>query len=574
MTQLTEETATPPATTDAEPVRRHCWECLRRRLVCDSTRPVCNRCRTNKIVCPGYGEQQPLRWVKPGRVTARNRRRTKAETAAQQGTTRASKKVSDETGGDGDVVNAETAVSQTTPTSWDSSDDGELQSKFSAMSLFSIMQPKLVDSIMRHDIACENFAGLQASYDYNIEIYERSSPLPLLIGDSRIKLPMAAVARYLPTPIRGLFILFAIAHQLHKLPRDAEENIYLQARSAIAFWSCQVIRSLNQDIAEESTRVTDGTMTGVLMLMMADQQVQPSTRWRFHYNGLMKMVRLRGGIKRIWDESPHMQSVILTWVLGEVFANTTSPSHDQLTELTHPKNLEFLQEAWSRIPEVYIGSICPPSLFATIIRINHLRALAARGIATSYSSTTTITTTTTSPSTSSSPSPSSASEDDLPVYTDAQTLLDRLLDFSPPLYASANSTPTTQANWLLVARIYQSSAVLFCILSLQHVLLLPESLELSRLRSTHYDRLLLDLREGFRHVNFKNCFFWPLVVAAAAAARGSAFERAFLADLMSDSVADMGSSMPLLARRVMVAFWDSGKSGWDDCFDQPYLFIM
>lgn len=263
---------------------------------------------------------------------------------------------------------------------------------------------------------------------------------------------------------------------------------------------------------------------------------------------------------------------------GEVFANTTSPSHDQLAELSHPKNIDFLQRAWGDgVPEVYIGSICPPLLFATINRINHLRALATRGIATSYSATSTPAASSSSvPSSSfpSSSSPSSTSEDDLLVYTDAQTLLDQLLGFSPESYSEANGQPATRDKWLLVGRIHQSAAVLFCILSLQNVLLLPDSLELSRTLRTHYDRLLLDLKEGFQYVGFKNCFFWPLVVAGAAAVRGSVFERTFIADLMRDAVKDMGSSMPLLARKVLVAFWESGKTGWDDCFDQPYIFIM
>ncbi|KAI0554705.1 hypothetical protein F4679DRAFT_233811 [Xylaria curta] len=561
MTQLAEETPTTPATSQAE--RRHCWECLRRRLVCDSVRPICNRCRNNGIVCPGYGEQQPLRWVKPGRVTARNRRRTKAGDA--QSINRAGKKVSEETDGDTDVVHVKAVAHRTTSTSRDYFNDDELQSKFSAMTLFSIMQPKLVDSIMRYDIACENFAGLQASYDYNVEMYERCSPLTIL-QESRFKLPLSKIARYLPTVIRGLFVLFAISYQMHKLPRDAEENVRLQARSAVAFWACQVIRTLNKDIADESTRATDPTLTGVLMLLLADQQVQPSTRWRFHYSGLLQMARLRGGIEKIWDESPHMHNGLLTWILGEVFANTTTPSHEQLIELTHPKNLDFLHKAWGDGNlHAYVGSICPPDLFINIIRINHLRALATCGITTSSSP---------AVSSSSSSSLSSISEDDLPIYTDAQTLLDRLLDFSPQSWAEATGSPKTTDKWLLVARVHQSAAVLFCILSLQHVLLLPESIELSRILRTHYDRLLLDLKEGYQCVNFKNCFFWPLVVAGAAAVRGTAFERSFIADTMRDSVKDMGSAMPLLARKVLMTFWGSGKTGWDDCFNKPYLFVM
>lgn len=53
---------------------QHCWECRRRRLVCDSTRPVCKKCQAAKIVCPGYDEKQPLRWLKPGRITCRTRK--------------------------------------------------------------------------------------------------------------------------------------------------------------------------------------------------------------------------------------------------------------------------------------------------------------------------------------------------------------------------------------------------------------------------------------------------------------------------------------------------------------------
>ena len=45
--------------------KRHCWECRRRSLVCDSATPACNRCIRTGIDCPGYGETKPrrLQWV-------------------------------------------------------------------------------------------------------------------------------------------------------------------------------------------------------------------------------------------------------------------------------------------------------------------------------------------------------------------------------------------------------------------------------------------------------------------------------------------------------------------------------
>ncbi|TGJ78188.1 hypothetical protein E0Z10_g10575, partial [Xylaria hypoxylon] len=394
----------------------------------------------------------------------------------------------------------------------------------------------------------------------------------LLVEEDRFKLPLAKIAQYLPAPIRGLFILFTLGYQILQLPRDVDENVRAKAQTAVAFWTYQVVRLLNEDIAREKTEVSDNTITGVLMLMMSDQQLQPSSRWRFHHSGLMQMVQLRGGIEKIWNDRPHMHSGILTMVVGEVFANTTSPSHDQLVQLTHPKNLDFLRSAWGdTMQSVYIGSICPPSLFSDVIRINHLRALAARDI--SYSSASSFLSSSQF-TLSSSSSPPYCSEDDMPVYTDAQTLLDRILNFSPETYASASGNTSTQSRWLLVGRVHQSAVALYCMLSLQSILLLPETESISRATRTHYDRLLLDLKEGYQQREFKNCFFWPLVVAGAAAVHGSAFERAFVADLLRDSVPHMGSSMPLFARKVLMTFWGSGKKGWDDCFDMPYLFLM
>ena len=59
-----------------------CWECSRRRLVCDAARPTCTKCRVAGIVCPGYSNVKPLRWLAPGMVTSRVRRTTKRKTAS------------------------------------------------------------------------------------------------------------------------------------------------------------------------------------------------------------------------------------------------------------------------------------------------------------------------------------------------------------------------------------------------------------------------------------------------------------------------------------------------------------
>ncbi|KAI0398047.1 fungal-specific transcription factor domain-containing protein [Xylariaceae sp. FL0594] len=653
--------------------QRHCWECLRRRLVCDATQPVCNRCRAGGIVCPGYDEKQPLRWIQPGQVTATKRRRKvkvgqtkgkgsekekgrglgdvdvnvfegegegEGESSIAASSTSASSNVenSEETDADAD---GESMVLvrrvrgdgydggsmgfehededgggsgggfESDASLWDvnmdmnrSGDKGKIKSKFGALSSFGLApsQAKVLDTILRFEIKSENFAAMQASYRFNVEVYERCSPLKLLMEDSRVILPTVAAYSYLPVALKSLFILMTMAHSLHRLPRGTDKEVLIRARSAIAHWTCEVVHTLNQDIAAEKTRATDITMTCVMMLLLADQQMHPSTRWRFHYSGLMRMIQLRDGVRKMWETSPHMHVGIQSVLITEIMANSTSPSTDQLAELTSSPAIDFLQSVWGdKIPSVYIGSICPPSLLFEVVRINKLRSLAAKSgvlssshpsLSTSHqhhhyypvytgngifydtgtasSNTDAYRDTTTQESfLSSSPS----------IFDEAQNTLSRILAFSPEaFFASATENRSeveiarTRGYWLLMGRVHQSAVLLYCILSLQHVGLLPSPFSssfphhpdlspyLESLLKEHYDRLLLDLKAGLRHGNFRNCLLWPLIVAGVHASRGgSPFERDFIAEQLADAVRVTGTALPLFAREVLRRFWERDR---------------
>jgi hypothetical protein len=89
--QETPESSSGPPSMDQQGRKRHCWECLRRGLVCDSTEPACTRCAGWGIACPGYDGPKPqrLRWLAPGRVTSRapprKQRRPKTAAASKSG---------------------------------------------------------------------------------------------------------------------------------------------------------------------------------------------------------------------------------------------------------------------------------------------------------------------------------------------------------------------------------------------------------------------------------------------------------------------------------------------------------
>ncbi|KAK4040943.1 fungal-specific transcription factor domain-containing protein [Parachaetomium inaequale] len=50
---------------------KQCWECRRRRLVCDFTRPECRKCQLRGVACPGYDGKKPLKWLQPQQVNAK-----------------------------------------------------------------------------------------------------------------------------------------------------------------------------------------------------------------------------------------------------------------------------------------------------------------------------------------------------------------------------------------------------------------------------------------------------------------------------------------------------------------------
>jgi hypothetical protein len=52
-----------------------CWECRKRRLVCDQILPSCRKCRRAGRDCPGYSQQRPLQWIEPGKVTSGRRKK-------------------------------------------------------------------------------------------------------------------------------------------------------------------------------------------------------------------------------------------------------------------------------------------------------------------------------------------------------------------------------------------------------------------------------------------------------------------------------------------------------------------
>jgi hypothetical protein len=186
--------------------------------------------------------------------------------------------------------------------------------------------------------------------------------------------------------------------------------------------------------------------------------------------------------------------------------------------------------------------LCPPSLFLDIISINHLRFQGSNSSLISES-----------------------------TRSAAITLLKHIDGFSPEHWSTSNTSPQ---EWWLLGRIYQSAVALYCISSLQNLFVLPSTPQLKAMRTAHGYRLFPLLKKALASPKIKMCMMWPLVVAGMEAVNGSPAERQFVDEQLSEMSQRLGTPVPLVAKSVFKRFWASGKTGWDDCFDRPYVFVI
>lgn len=93
------------------------------------------------------------------------------------------------------------------------------------------------------------------------------------------------------------------------------------------------------------------------------------------------------------------------------------------------------------------------------------------------------------------------------------------------------------------------------------------------LRRRHRDELLRLLRGSWAHVQLKMWLTWPLAVVGVAVADGddaAAANQDFVdASLLAIWRLPDVSSSSITALEKLRVFWGSGKTGWEECFDEP-----
>ncbi|KAL7627706.1 hypothetical protein AAE478_001900 [Parahypoxylon ruwenzoriense] len=505
--------------------KRHCWECRRRYLVCDSTEPACKRCSTSGIECPGYNDVKPTRfkWLAPGRITSRRRRRNGA-------------------------LPPETENSY---------------NKIATRTITEIANAAMGTHVAtaRLEMGTEACALAQAAEYFNSCIYRDLAPIHELGQNPHIyplSVTLLRVAATSPDYLRFGMVCMTLAHRINRTRGNTQSKAL--AEKFYLYWGL-ALRSLSEHLAVEGGRISDMAIAGILTLLFADVsqysvrsweecamlihvplQVQQGTSlsWRCHLEGVHKIIMLRGG-PHVVAGSRSLEPLLLSLWFVTVIGNTTCPASDVTMINSQLDVLDLLLGRYGTTVSPF--QLCPLPLFAEIIKINHLRLRA-----TTYDA--------------------NRAEEDL--FQEANEALKRIHSFSPEQWAG--SKLSCKEDWMLMGKVYQAAVALYCILSLQSLSVLPATTALRACCIAHGQLLQLLLNEGLPSPRIKRFLLWPLVLLGVEAVQGGAAMRAFVSRQLPELSRVVGIYVPLTAKRVLETFWDSGETRWDACFDRPYAF--
>lgn len=229
-----------------------------------------------------------------------------------------------------------------------------------------------------------------------------------------------------------------------------------------------------------------------------------------------------------------------------MIGNTTCPASDLSTTGSELDALDLLLKRYGDAVATF--QMCPLPLVVEIVNINHLRARA--NITGSYGT-------------------AAGTKDHW--HHEAYEILERVSTFPPEQWA--DSKLSSREDWLAIGNAYKAAVALYCVLSLQSSSILPITPDLRAACTIHGQLLQVFLEKGLSSPKTKRSMIWPLVLLGVEAVHGDAATRAFVARQLPELSRDVGTCVPLTAKRVLERFWASGETSWDDCFDRPYAFM-
>ncbi|KAI5374515.1 hypothetical protein J4E82_006749 [Alternaria postmessia] len=407
--------------------------------------------------------------------------------------------------------------------------------------LLEVLQ--LQDVPTYRDLTDETSEVVQAVQYYNLRIHTaykaagELAPNPALV-------PFPQQALHLLTPaIHHTLVCLSLNHFIHTSPLGIDRAVLAPNRWKVYHHRGAALRALGQHIGQDKTRCSDMTITTILMFMCLELQNPSFADWRSHVNGMKRIVDLRGGPKKLMKEAPHLVPSLVLYLLIVSVANTCSPSWDQV-EINSTAD-DVTEDITSIYSLIFPYTLCPPELFTEMLHINRLRAKASAAVL--------------------------QCDFDVDHTLKAYDLLARIEAFSVEDWAQPG---TFYNEWLIVGTVYKSALALYAILSLGSLTVLPADASLLDMQTVHGDILLRNLRTALKDPRIARFMAWPLVVVGVEAIYRGEATRDWIGASLEELSRTLGTSGPIKACSVLRRYWKGGVSGWDECFDRPYVFVI
>lgn len=191
--------------------------------------------------------------------------------------------------------------------------------------------------------------------------------------------------------------------------------------------------------------------------------------------------------------------------------------------------------------EIFSYCLCPFPLFEIIAFINRLRVQLGQNFTT----------------------PASAGNS-------AKALLSRIESFSTSDWAASQTGSVEPLE--LAADIWHCAVLFYCLLSLDRVM--PASVPAGMMHRNYGDKLLQLLSRALSATSpvprVTNFIIWPVTVAGVEAAKRGPGSQSLVDDFLTRMSRQAGTCSASIAQTALRAFWASGQSGWERCFDKPY----
>ncbi|KAI4633915.1 uncharacterized protein J4E87_001082 [Alternaria ethzedia] len=383
------------------------------------------------------------------------------------------------------------------------------------------------------DLIDETSEEVQAVQYYNVRIQPQYKASQELAPNPALVLFPPQVLHLLTPSIHHALVCLSLNHFIYSLPLGAGHTAVM-ARTKVYQHRGAALRALSRHIAQDKTRCSDMTITTILMFMCLELQNPTFADGRSHVNAMKRIVDLRGGPKQVMKEAPYLIQPMVLYLL---------PSWDQVDiSNTAEEMREDITDMYSLI---FPYTLCPRELFTEILRTNQLRAKASAAIQLCDFN------------------PDHALE--------AYDVLGRIEAFPVEDWARAGTFCT---EWLTVGLVYKSAVALYATLSLCPLMVLPTIPSLLESQTAYGDVLLSNLGTALKAPRMAKFMVWPLIVAGVEAMHRGEGTRNWIEAGLEDLSRTLGTSCPLKVCSVLKRYWKGGVAGWDECFDQSYVFAI